>query len=144
MIFDINRIVVLVLICALLYALYMYQQQISFPSIPFLNNKVEATEVSKQTKVINNKEEDDNNKIKKSKHKTPIIKKRDKTDLISIDNMSQISLGSLVDYNESIEDNIKNKRKSTYKKALDTNSLETGNTLGSIIEGTENEDFFFQ
>ena len=126
--FDINRIVILILICALLYALYMYQQQL--PIISFIGNK--DKKAIKQEEPENSKKQD-----RRAKRKPTQI--HDNTDLISIDNMSQVSLGSLLD----LDDNARGER--GYKKASELNSLESAGTFGSLLnEDEENENFFFR
>jgi len=95
---SLNRILILLLLIALLYALYKYQQQII--------DKEEA-EYKKKRKIksINNK----------------VIEKDD----ISIDNISQFSLGSL----EDIKSNLY--KQDSILDSLDSNSL---GSLGSMAE----------
>jgi hypothetical protein len=136
---DINRVIVLILIGALLLALYYHQ----FQSIPFISSDRKAIEhdeglskrdenVTPDKKTSKQPKRDKNAKqIKRSKD--------DKTDLISIDNMSQVSLGSLVDLD------VESKDGRPYKKASELNSLESAGTFGSLMDGeTENENFFFR
>ena len=131
---DINRVVVLILIGALLLALYYHQ----FQSIPFITGDRKAIEheegldkVAPDKKPSKQPKRDKNVKSKGSKD--------DKTDLISIDNMSQVSLGSLVDLD------VESKDGRPYKKASELNSLESAGTFGSLMDGeTENENFFFR
>lgn len=133
---DINRVIVLILIGALLLALYYHQ----FQSIPFIS--------SSDKKAIEHEEGLDNAALNKKQSKQikrdkstqqPKRAKDDKTDLISIDNMSQVSLGSLVDLD------VESKDGKPYKKASELNSLESAGTFGSLMDGeTENENFFFR
>jgi len=134
MIFDINRIVILILIGALLYALYMYQQQLPLPSIPF---------ISQDKKTIKEDEtEPEKPATKSSTKRTKPAKTKKKVsddDLISEDNMSHISLGSLMDLD------IETNEGRAYKKASELNSRASADTFGSLLnEESENEDFFFQ
>ena len=192
--FDINRIVVLILIVALLYALYMYQQQLP---LPFINNKnsniqdkktiKHSSESGDQDNRIDSDEPNEpneprnNDRVKKSKSRSRSRSQRvnttkerrdlqrrnssrprnrssrshsrhrnDNTDLISIDNISQVSLGSLLD--------VDSRQGGVYKKASELNSLDSGGTFGSLLNedteregdrgeregGRENENFFFQ
>ncbi len=130
--FDINRIVILILICALLYALYMYQQQL--PIISFIGNK--DKKAIKQEEPENSKKQD-----RRAKRKPTQI--HDNTDLISIDNMSKESLGSLLDLDDNARGGGGGER--GYKKASELNSLESAGTFGSLLnEDEENENFFFR
>ena len=199
--FDINRIVVLILIVALLYALYMYQQQLP---LPFINNKNSNIQDKKTIKHSSESGDQDNRidsdepnepneprnnyRVKKSKSRSRSRSQRvnankehsglqrrsqdkssstnsrsrnrssrshsrhrnDNTDLISIDNISQVSLGSLLD--------VDSRQGGVYKKASELNSLDSGGTFGSLLNedteregdrgeregGRENENFFFQ
>jgi len=132
---DINRVVVLILIGALLLALYYHQ----FQSIPFITSDKKAIEhdESMNSASIDKKT---HKQSKRDKDAKPTKRsKDDKTDLISIDNMSQVSLGSLVDLD------VESKDGRPYKKASELNSQESVGTFGSLMDGeTENENFFFR
>lgn len=109
--FDVNRIIIVLLLIALLYSLYRYQQQIT------INNNTPK-------------------KIKKKKKKTKNNKNKD---TITIDNISQASLGSLLDTDDS----------GIYKQqdSLDDNTCDSANDSGSItslLEDKSDDNFFFQ
>ena len=137
--FDINRLVVLVLIMALLYALYFYQNK-----LPFLS---ESSTPEEQKKAIEQAEP----VAKSSPDKQPAPKqtkpskkksKNDKADLISIDNMSQVSLGSLLDLDVNTNDGRKG-----YKKARELNSNESIGTYDSLLQADDesvHQNFFFR
>ena len=137
MIFDINRIVILILIGALLYALYMYQQQLPLPSIPFIGQDKKTI---KEDEAIPDKSETKplDKSITKRKKPTKTKEKVNDDDLISEDNMSHISLGSLMDLD------IETNEGKAYKKASELKSRGSADTFGSLLNYTDNEDFFFQ
>lgn len=120
-IMNINRVIIILLIVALLYALYKYQQKIISNTSSLLN-------------LTNDKGD-----VKKIKHEKKKQKKETDNDLISIDNVSQISIGSLLDV-----DTTYNKKKGSYKKASIVDSLDSGNdSIASLLDDS-NESFFFQ
>ncbi len=130
--FDLNRIVIFLLLAALLYALYKYQQQINGISkvqsihrrkrrLPRenrnINHDVKAQPLPRQSREYKNRQEENN-------------------DTISVGNVSQLSLGSLLDVDGVDKEEI-------YKPASVLNSLESGNTM-SLMDGNSEDSFFFQ
>ncbi|QKF94152.1 cyclophilin-type peptidyl-prolyl cis-trans isomerase [Fadolivirus algeromassiliense] len=129
---DINRLLVFLLLAGLLYALYRYQH-VLFGPVP--NNHKQLTNTK-------------NNDIKKIQYKRqdirkPISKnnnhKSTKEKEVSIDNISQLSMGSL----ENEDGNMK-----AYKLDSLLGSIDSGTANGTDgSDGTmnsENSSFFFK
>jgi hypothetical protein len=141
---DINRFVILILIMILLYALYMYQQKM--PSLPFFTQNNDVVKKRKKEKIYTKaRAKVTTNTKKKKKKETKHVKwlkkeNKDKTDLITIDNISQVSLGSLLDVDSDAPH-----KNSVYKQAKE---LESNGTFGSLLndssDKSQEEDFFFQ
>jgi hypothetical protein len=170
---DINRIVVLILMGALMYALYTYQQELPNISIPFISNHFNNGKINERPKLKNKKkkskkkvkytEETDseecfetegsfhdhqNHKHRKhsSKKKKKKLSKKSKKfkpakeinfDLLSIDNISNASIGSLLEV-DSEYNAMRNKR----DQLSDGNSVGTGIT--DLIGDDDEENFFFR
>ena len=157
---DINRIVVILLIFALLYALYTYQQQIPTINLPALNfskfnllassnnnnsnnnnnnnnNTNDNKNTNNNTKSANANSNDNENKNKteaSGKKENIEIAKEVNYDLISIDNMSSGSIGSLMDFN------------STDKKPDNMSQMSFESAISDYIKNSQDkemEDFFF-
>jgi tRNA U34 5-carboxymethylaminomethyl modifying enzyme MnmG/GidA len=138
---DINRIVVILLIFALLYALYTYQQQIPTINLPALNfSKFNLLASSNNNNSNNNN--NNNNNTNDNKNKTEASGKKENIeiakevnyDLISIDNMSSGSIGSLMDFN------------STDKKPDNMSQMSFESAISDYIKNSQDkemEDFFF-
>ena len=114
-----NRFLILILLLVLIYALYRYQQYISY------NDNVNEN-TKKQNKKKNNKQK----KIKKENNQN-LIKYED--DVLT-DNISQMSINSLTDQSNE-----------NYKQDSILNSLDSGDTLSFLDEKASKESsFFFQ
>lgn len=110
MFFDTNRIIILLLLLGLLYTMYRYQQQ----------QEEESLKVSKKKK----RKKKDKTKVKESSKKD-----KKEPDLISVDNVSQFSLGSLDDVPNS----------EVYKQDSMLNSIDSNS-----FEDQSDNSFFFQ
>ena len=118
---DMNRILIFLLLAGLLYALYRYQHKI------FGNFEEEQQSIQKTTKYIKQ------NKIQTKTKKLPY---ENKTKKVSIDNISQLSLGSLEDENGNAQ---------VYKQdsilgSLDSNSFITERSNDSLV--SKNDSLF--
>ena len=116
---DWNRILILILLAVLIYALYRYQEQIKNLNL-----------FGKRDQGINSTKKIPRKKTNKSRNKSRNKKTKDD---ISIGNISQVSLGSLADV----------KSEPIYKPDSVLNSIDSVPTLGSLID-VESDDFFFQ
>jgi hypothetical protein len=124
-----NRLIILGLLLALLYALYTYQQQIlnlnpfNKPKSPVIKQRkrIKKGDRKPQKRVrdisLNNLPKDDNS-----------------LDKVSLGGISQVSLGSLAD--------LESYRDIGYKQDSAIESLESRNSLGSLIS-QQSDDFFF-
>lgn len=117
--FDINRIIIILLLMALLYSLYRYQQQTNN-----ISNDANKSLISKKKKTNGKKKKHNKNK-----------------DTLSIDNISQASLGSLLDTEKS-----NNKYVSQDLGSLDSCNSGDSGSITSLLENNEYKDdnFFFQ
>lgn len=127
--YNMNRLIILGLLLSLLYALYTYQQQILNLN-PFSKSKSQSM---KQKKKIKNKDKSSEKRVKDiSVNALP--KDDNSLDKVSLGGISQVSLGSLADL-ESYKD-------IGYKQDSAIESLESRNSLGSLIS-QQSDDFFF-
>ena len=154
---SINRAVIFLMLLALLYALYTYQQQIlNVASIDRLissgqtdskkankkkarkpdkkNNLKACSTPAKKKKIAVNKIPQ-NLKNTRLEIKDFLPKDNESVDKVSLGGISQMSLGSLEDL-QTMDD-------VGYKQDSILESLESRNSLGSLLDDQSN-DFFFQ
>lgn len=143
---DMNRLLIFLLLVGLLYALYKYQHLI-FGQIKCLSGE---SKYEKLPKNIDNK----NNKDNKNKLKYNNLPKN--KDNVGIDNISQLSLGSLEDENgnpqiykqDSILGSIDSKSLfSNSNGSIISNESNMSNSNGSVMsngsKASNNSSFFF-
>jgi hypothetical protein len=117
---NINRILIFILLLTLLYALYKYQQHIMLGS-----NKDKSLQKKK---------------IKRLKTR-PLIKYEDvnNKDTISLDNISQISIGSIDDTNAEVY-----KPDSVIGGSVDSGNISFLDTKSNDSRDSKDSSFFFQ
>lgn len=116
-----NRFLIFFLLAGILYALYRYQHLI------FGNNDYNEEEIPKQNKYIKQAEK---NNLKKLQYEN-------KPKRITIDNISQLSLGSL----EDEDGNPQMYKKDSIFDSLDSNTLMSEKSNESQL--SKNDSFFF-
>lgn len=131
-----NRIVIFFMLIALLYALYTYQQQIlSVASPKTTKNKKPNGKQNKNKSNSTSKKKGKNSKDKSGLKVNKLPKDNESIDKISLDGLSQMSLGSLEDLQTVDEQG--------YKQDSVLESLDDNNSLGSLLDDQSN-DFFFR